>query len=129
MTERVVQDQGGDVGNYASHCYTLSECKNLCDENSMCTSFSYNDCACHLKDKCLTSGASIVDASAPNANYRTYYKTCEMGFVQVGSMIMANATEPVTAVHGGDTVWLRASTGKHLTVEKNSSVHAFSGQR
>jgi hypothetical protein len=35
----------------------------------------------------------------------------------------------MTAVHGGDTVWLRASIGRHLTVENNRSVHAFSDQR
>ena len=67
----VANEEGNSVGD--SYGKTFVECKELCDLNTKCHSFTFaTNGACHQKDKCITPSEPTKTISG----YTTYFKYC-----------------------------------------------------
>ena len=73
------------VGDYKDK--TLEQCKELCNKNRLCKSFSFGKSGCYLKNKCIKTN----DAQKPNSGYQTYYTKCNGNIIYV--LIQWNESE------------------------------------
>ena len=73
-TERLlVADEGTTLENLS---LDFTGCRNACDRNPECKSFSHATVDCRLKKKCV-SESEADNISAATLEMKTYYKSCE----------------------------------------------------
>ena len=75
--KNVAENEGKSVGDYKDK--TLEQCKELCNKNRLCKSFSFGKSGCYLKNKCIKTN----DAQKPNSGYQTYYTKCNGNIIYV----------------------------------------------
>ena len=76
-TERLlVADEGITVENLQLN---FNGCRNACDRNSNCKSFSHGGVDCFLKKKCVRVD-DVEHVSGASLDMKTYYKNCSGSF-------------------------------------------------
>ena len=75
--KNVAHTEGVKVADYTGK--TLQQCKDLCNQNIKCRSFSFGKSGCHLKDKCIKAN----DTQRVVKGYQTFYKQCDGKFLML----------------------------------------------
>ena len=77
--DNVADPEGNGVG-VVEKGKTLEKCKEICNNNHECKSFTFGDGNCYLKDKCLLPFTSLrekeVFGDPTGTRYQTHHKVC-----------------------------------------------------